>query len=89
MFTRDDFFKMLNDSPLYKMAKSSLKSDAEKRQLDAFIAERFGTIVEVLANASARAENDPEFREELNRVVTGGEPVVIDGTETVVTSSIG
>jgi hypothetical protein len=78
MFTRDDFFKMLGESPLYKLARSSLKSDVERKKLDAFIADRFGSVAKTLAEISQRAENDPEFREELKRVVAGRERVVID-----------
>ena len=89
MSTRDDFFEKLFASPLYRSARNGFKTDVEKKQLDAFIVEKFCTIVETLAKIEHMSEIDAGFREDLRLAVEGRDRVVINETATNVSGSHG
>jgi hypothetical protein len=87
MSTRDEFFKKLNDSPLYKVAREGFKTNAEKKKLDSFMFEQFGGIAEVLSNIISKTESDPNFREELRLALDNREQVVINEATTQISGS--
>ena len=81
VITRDEFFKRLYNSPMYKAARAALKDKAKQRQLDMYMQEKFSSVAESLANISKYADSDSErFKEDLRQALKGGDEVVINET---------
>lgn len=87
MRNRSDFIKRLHESPRFKAALEMARTDEERKTIQAAAEQFVDSFASVLAPLIDRAENDPEFAEQLGRrlvdpqgVVTASDPALSGST---------
>jgi len=86
MKNRQDFIKHLRQSDKFKAALSAARTPEERAQVKALTEEFVGGFADVLGPIIERAQNDPEFAQQLGRSLAG-QQIVLSTSDSVISGS--